>query len=207
MARKINLNITDFRDFRNGNYLYVDKTPFIEHLENDGNTVFLFCRPRRMGKTMNLTMLRYFYDMKEDAKGMFEGLHIENDLIFQKINKYPVIYLSFRDFGKDNYLATFVKIVNSELRRYLSIEQFSEDVKLTLSDPKTFGTGFLKDVTKNLFDVYNEKAIILIDEYDKPMMDNVGKPEFEDLRNFIKRVMSSALKDNPYLFRTKVCLE
>ncbi|MDR1706548.1 MAG: AAA family ATPase, partial [Prevotella sp.] len=78
MARKINLNITDFRDFIKGGYLYVDKTSFIEHLENDGNTIFLFCRPRRMGKTLNLTMLKYFFDLKEDSGELFKGLHIES---------------------------------------------------------------------------------------------------------------------------------
>ncbi|MDR1801778.1 MAG: ATP-binding protein [Lachnospiraceae bacterium] len=198
MARKIELGETDFKAFREAGALYIDKTALIEHVL-DASKVLLFCRPRRMGKTLNLTMLKYFFDIKEDSAELFKGLFIETQTGFEERNKYPVIYLSFRDYAKSNYLKYLIKDVNSELRRYLSPEQFSEEVKLTLAEPDAYGTGLLKDVTKNLFDVYNSKAIILIDEYDKLIMDNVGDSEFEEIRSFVKRVMSSALKDNPYL--------
>jgi len=226
--RKINLNITDFKQFRQGNYVYVDKSAFIEHLLDEGNTIMLFCRPRRMGKTMNLTMLRYFFDIKEeDTASLFKGLYIETKPIYQKRNSCPVIYLNFKSMSADNYAEIFLIRLKQELDRYLTLEQMSETIRHVYDNNfsifyKSFSTkkqendseGFsglwvphfsiiaknmLREATKNLYDVYGIKPYVLIDEYDKLIMDNINNSGFEDMRGFIKSVMSDTLKDNPYL--------
>lgn len=201
MARKINLNITDFREFRRGDFLYVDKSPLIEHLVNDANNIYLFCRPRRVGKTMNLSMLRYFFDMQEKSAELFKGLYIETSHVYKELNQYPVIYLSFKDMRKEDYEITFVNMVENELKKYIQDEKISKHVNQALVTPYPNSQTLLKNVCKNIYDTLGLQPIILIDEYDKPMMDSIDSPEFEDIRSFIKSVLSSALKDNPYLKR------
>lgn len=201
MPRKINLNITDFREFRKGGFLYVDKSLLIEHLIEDPNNVYLFCRPRRVGKTMNLTMLKYFFDMQEESAEWFKELYIETSPAYRDLNQYPVIYLSFKDMRKDNYEIVFVNMVEYELKKYLKNEQIFDNIKLALRPPYPNSRMLLKNACKNIYDVLGLQTIILIDEYDKPIIDSIGKPQFEDVRDFVKSVLSSALKDNQYLKR------
>jgi len=87
-GRKINLNTTDFKQFRTEGYLYVDKSVFIEHLLDAGDNIILFCRPRRMGKSMNLTMLKYFFDIKEkeNTENLFKDLYIEKSEAYSERN-------------------------------------------------------------------------------------------------------------------------
>jgi len=204
-GRKINMNIADFKQFRKGNYLYVDKSVFIEHIENEGNTVLLFCRPRRMGKSMNLTMLKYFCDIKEkDTSGLFKGLYIESSPVYNERNTQPVIHLNFRSLHHDNWKKTFVLMVNRELERYLQPDQMSKSYLEAAADPYDIVTSLLPEAMKNLYDVYGRNSYILIDEYDKLFMDNANRPDFEEIRDFIKSVLSNALKDNPYLGRAVI---
>lgn len=200
MARTIELCITDFKDFRKNGFLYVDKTHFIEHVLNS-NRIQLFCRPRRVGKTMNLTMLKYFFDLKEESQELFEGLFIEQSEGYHERNKYPVIYLNFKDLRKEDYIPTFISLIKQELSCYLQPEQFSDEVEQALTPPYSTVRTLLKSACKNLYDIYNIQPIILIDEYDKPVMDTANTDEFEAVRDFVKAVLSSALKDNQYLNR------
>ena len=204
MSRKINLNFSDFRRFREDDYLYVDKTRLIEHLLEDTNAIHLFCRPRRVGKTMNLSMLRYFFSMGEDASALFQGLYIEKSPFHAEMNRHPVIYLSFKDVRKENYDFAFVNMVASSLKRYLTTQQLDNAVKSALEPPYKLGQGLLRDACENIYQVHGLKTIILIDEYDKPIMDNIGEPGFGEIHSFIKAVLGSALKDNPYLERAVI---
>jgi len=204
-GEKINLNITDFKHFRQGKYVYIDKSMFIEHLLDEGNNIILFCRPRRMGKSMNLTMLKYFFDIKEkDTAELFRGLYIEKSNIYNYRNKYPVIHLNFRDLLYNNYKEMLVRIVNEEVKCSLSSDQISDTVKESAASSGKFAESILRDAMKNLYDIYGEKPYILIDEYDKLIMDCINRPEFENIRSFIKAVMASTLKDNPYLGRAVI---
>lgn len=204
MARKINLNITDFRQFRNGGFLYIDKSSMIERLIEDPNNIYLICRPRRVGKTMNLTMLRYFFDMKEESSELFKGLYVEKSPVYKEINQHPVIYLSFKDMRKENYEMKFANMVENELAKYLKDGQVSNHIRQMLAPLYKAGHTLLRDVCENIYNVLGLQTVILIDEYDKPMMDNIRNPQFEDIRDFVKSILSSTLKDNPYLNRAIV---
>jgi len=204
-GEKINLNITDFKHFRKNKHVYIDKSIFIEHLLDEGNNMTLFCRPRRMGKSMNLTMLKYFFDIKEEnTNELFRGLYIEKSNVYDRRNKYPVIHLNFRNLLYNNYKEMLVRIVNEEIKRSLSQDQISDTVKNSSKSPDKFAESILYDAMKNLYDVYGVEPYILIDEYDKLVMDSIHQPDFENIRSFIKNVMANTLKDNPYLGRAVI---
>ena len=204
MPSKINLNFSDFRTFREDDYLYVDKTRLVEHLLEDTNAIHLFCRPRRVGKTMNLSMLRYFFDMAEESAALFAGLYIEKSPYYAEMNRHPVIYISLKDVRKENYEFAFTTMLGGVLSRYLREDQLSAKVGPALAPPYKLSQGLLRDACENIYQVHGLKTIILIDEYDKPIMDNVNNPDFGDIHTFIKSVLSSALKDNPYLKRAVI---
>ncbi|WP_300361527.1 AAA family ATPase [Fusobacterium sp.] len=98
MQKKIPIGIENFKDLVNENYLYIDKTKFIEEIINDGAKVKLFTRPRRFGKTLNMSMLKYFFDIRESKnnKELFDKLYIKKSPIFIEQGKYPVIFISMK---------------------------------------------------------------------------------------------------------------
>ncbi|MDR1532104.1 MAG: AAA family ATPase [Clostridiales bacterium] len=99
----IELSFSSFETFIKNKALYVDKTRFVCHVLDRTSDVLLFTRPRRMGKSLNLDTLRTFLDCARDTGHLFKGLYIENSLFWEKLNKYPVIYLDFKDLTLRNY--------------------------------------------------------------------------------------------------------
>ena len=196
---KINVSSSQFRSFIEEGCLYVDKTAFIEHILQDGSDVLLFTRPRRMGKSLNMNTLAAFLDCKADTAKLFSGLYIEKSEKFCEINKYPVIYLSFRELKPDDYKWRFKMNLWEIAREYLKEEQIDLKLSSYFTEKDNDTTGALLDLTKNLYSVYGVKPYIIIDEYDKPVMDNIHSPELDEFKKWITDIFGSALKDNPSL--------
>jgi len=201
VGNKNNINTTtsQFKGFIEKGSLYVDKTMFIEHILNDENEVLLFTRPRRMGKSLNLSTLATFLDCKQNTAHLFSGLYIERSEEFAKINRYPVIYLNFKDYKIDSYKKLLRWDITDTMKKYLTPDQYGEVLTDYKNDKTDYEPAILKKLMEVLADVYGENPYILIDEYDKPIMDNISRVQLPELKEYITTLFSSALKDNPYL--------
>ncbi|GHU76960.1 hypothetical protein FACS1894188_10330 [Clostridia bacterium] len=146
-----------------------------------------------------MTMLRDFLDCSENTAHLFSGLYVESSPVFSKVNKYPVIYVSFKDLELPVFREVFAEEINNQLNRYLKPEQYPGELREHLENPNEFGYRLLKDATKILYTVYKIKPFVLIDEYDWLIMNNIHNPQLENIRNFVKSTLSVALKDNSYL--------
>ncbi|WP_294530263.1 AAA family ATPase, partial [uncultured Fusobacterium sp.] len=103
--KKVPIAVEDFKEIIKQDYYYVDKTKFIEDILNDGAKVKLFCRPRRFGKTLNMSTLKYFFDIKnkDENRKLFNGLYIENSPLIEEQGKYPVIFLSMKGISSTKF--------------------------------------------------------------------------------------------------------
>ena len=194
--RRIDLSISDFSRFIEKDNLYVDKTKFIKNVINESPSVLLFTRHRRTGKSLNLNMLKTFLDCKQDTRHLFKGLYIENSPVFSYINKHPVIFLNFKELKLQDYKEQFKFKIRDNAVYYLQKEEIDYKLKNYFDDKENYTTSALLDLTKNLHAVYGAKPYILIDEYDKALMDNMYSAEYENLRRWITDIFDSALKDN-----------
>lgn len=211
MLKKIPIGTEDFKKVIESDFYYVDKTLVIEDLLKNDNTVALFPRPRRFGKSLFISMLDNFFNIekKEDNKTLFKDLKIYKSSYYKYFGNYPVIKLNFKHLKQDNFDVMYgaFKIIIKELysnKRYLldslneeekndfysflnetaSIEKYQQSVKILC----TF-----------LYKYYNKKVIILIDEYDVPIQQGYLNNFYNDIVSFIREVFSSSLKGNEYL--------
>jgi hypothetical protein len=202
---KIDLGSSAFRGFIERDLLYVDKSAFIEHVFSNESQVLLFTRPRRMGKSLNLDMLRVFLDPRENgdgsAGGLFSGLYLEGRPVFAELGRHPVISLDFRDFKTHNYKEIFGRTVKKQLLGYVGEDALSADALADFADPCKYYDRLLADALEALDGKYPGRPWILIDEYDKLFMDGarLGGGEFDEIRTFTRFVLASALKGNPHL--------
>jgi len=196
---RIDVTSSQFKEFIEEGNLYVDKTAFIEHILQDRSKVLLFTRPRRMGKSLNMNTLGTFLDCKQNTSHLFSGLYIERSDEFKKVNKYPVIYLSFKDYRIDSYKKLFRRDITKTMEKYLTPEQYGRVLTRYINDETDYDPSILRELMQVLSEVYGENPYILIDEYDKPIMDNIHRAELPELKEYITTLFSSALKDNPYL--------
>ena len=196
---RINVSSSQFADFIENDNLYVDKTAFIEHILQDSSNVLLFTRSRRMGKSLNMNTLAAFLDCKKDTAHLFKRLYIEKCPEFEQVNKYPVIYLSFRELTIEDYKWRFKQNLERTAYKYLKEERISPSMKRYFNNDENHSVGALMDLTQDLYSVYGVKPYIIIDEYDKPIMDNIHSPELPEFKKWITNIFGSALKDNPAL--------
>jgi len=196
---RIELSSSNFKDFIINGCLYVDKTAFIEHVIKDSSNVLLFTRPRRMGKSLNMNTLATFLNCKQDTAHLFKDLYIEKSSVFSEINKYPVIYFSFKDYNADNYKQEIRDEIIQLIEKYLKPEQFGRILTRYLNDDDDYSPTILKRLMEVLSDVYGKNPYILIDEYDKPIFDNMSHTNFAEMKTYLVTLLSSSMKDNPYL--------
>lgn len=208
--RPIAIGVSDFRNIIANNCFYVDKTKFIEELVNDMTAVHLITRPRRFGKTLNLSMLKYFYDIEGNTENrkLFDGLYISNFLAMSEQGKYPVIFLSFKDVKADSSLEMIENIAILMKNLYDKFEYIRE--KLNQSNLMEFDEIWLKKDNANLRgallnlcsylkEYYNQDVILLIDEYDTPMVSAYEHGYYDEIKMFFTTLYGSALKENPAL--------
>ena len=209
--KKIPIAIEDFREVREQNYYYVDKTKFIEDILNDGSEVKLFCRPRRFGKTLNMSMLKYFFNIEnqDENRKLFNSLYIENSPMMKEQGKYPVIFISLKGISGSNFEEALSKIKNKistlydEYKDILpSLDEFdSLKFKKYLIEQvdKSSLESSLLFLTKILYKYYNQKVIVLIDEYDSPIISAYEKRYYNEMRDFLRAFYGDVLKTNNYL--------
>ncbi|MDY4802191.1 MAG: AAA family ATPase [Fusobacterium mortiferum] len=208
--RPIAIGVSDFRNIIANNCFYVDKTKFIEELVNDMTAVQLITRPRRFGKTLNLSMLKYFYDIEGNTENrkLFDELYISNSLAMSEQGKYPVIFLSFKDVKADSSLEMMENIAILMKNLYDKFEYIRE--KLNQSNLMEFDEIWLKKDNANLRgallnlcsylkEYYNQDVILLIDEYDTPMVSAYEHGYYDEIKMFFTTLYGSALKENPAL--------
>jgi Protein of unknown function (DUF1703)./Predicted AAA-ATPase. len=198
VGRKDNINVSSskFANFINNKSLYVDKTMFIEHILNASSDVLLFTRPRRTGKSLNMDTLATFLDCRQSTAHLFNGLYIESSHVFSQINKYPVIYLNFRQLRASDCKEQLKIMIKNNADYYMQKEEIHYTLINHFDDKENYDANALLYLTQNLHAVYGLKPYILIDEYDKILMDNVYSSEYENLRRWITEVFEAALKDN-----------
>lgn len=218
VMRPLPIGIEDFRKLREKDYYYIDKTTFIKELLDNGSEVSLFMRPRRFGKTLNLSMIKYYFEKTFDQDGkeennsyLFDGLNImaSGEAYTSHLGQYPVISLSLKSAKQPDFPRAYAMLkrqIANEFRRHLYIAE-----KLEESDRDRFysimretgedslyldALAFLSRVLK---DLYGKKTIILLDEYDVPLENAYFKGFYDKMTDFIRSLFESALKTNPNL--------
>ena len=215
MANTVAIGIQDFENIIEKQYFYIDKTSFIKEWWEAGDSVTLITRPRRFGKTLNMSMLECFFSVKYADRGdLFEGLSIWEYEEYRKLQgTYPVISLSFARVKETDYITTKEKIF--EVIRNLYIKySFLKDSDVLIDAEKTFFNRVLSenmrdsDATSALYQLsdylcryYGKKVIILLDEYDTPMQEAYVCGYWEELVHFTRSLFNSTFKTNPYLER------
>ena len=208
--KKIPIGINDFKTLIENNYYYIDKTKHIEDILNDGSEVILFTRPRRFGKTLNMSMLKYFFDIenKEENKKLFSNLYIEKSKYISEQGKYPVIYISFKDLKAKNWEGSIFKLKNQLKDLYKeflylkdSLDEISQEDfnKIIYMKDNANYEYALKYLTEYLYKYYKQKVIVIIDEYDSPVVDSYENNYYDEAIMFFRNFYSSVLKDNQYL--------
>jgi len=211
VMKRLAIGLSDFKHLIEEDFYYFDKTAFIEDVIKDGSQVKLFTRPRRFGKTLNMSMLKYFFDVenREENKKLFKDLYIEKTDAFKEQGQYPVIFLSLKDLKALTWeeMEEKITIIVSELfseYNYLInelVETDSDKFKKIINENANLSNlgRSLKFLTKILYEKYNKKVIVLIDEYDSPLVSAYINGYYEKAKDFFKTFYSMVLKDNVYL--------
>ena len=217
--KKIGIGESDFKGLRVRDNYYIDKTMYIKDIMDNESRVILVTRPRRFGKTLNMSMLKYYFDRtKKDSKELFQGLKIleQEEKYTSKLGYYPVIYVTLKDAGLMNYnlmmmqLKTIMMEVYYEHRYVLEKEEMSEGERkifnrmLSAEANDIDIMNSLKILSKILYQYYNKPVILLIDEYDVPLQNAYIQGYYEEAVSFYRTFYGATFKDNPYLEKTVI---
>lgn len=214
MPKLSSLGSSDFKKIIEENRYYVDKTTMVRAVW-EGAEVQLHCRPRRFGKTLNLSMLRYFFDVEGSYKHLFEGLAVAEDTetMTQHQGKYPVISLSFKDEKADDYPAAIqgmAQLLHREWARHSALKGISKydekmaDMSASIRSGQIREALFwssLLELSELLHGHYGVKVILLIDEYDTPLLQAWLKGYYDKMVSFMRRLFGTGLKDNTLLYK------
>lgn len=209
---RLPVGIEDFAEIRRHGYYYVDKTQLIEQVLNRRNKVSLFTRPRRFGKTLNMSMLQHFLEIGTDPK-FFQGLSISknNELCEKHMGKYPVVSISLKSIHADSYAkakAQLIKLVNREARR---VQFLLDSDRLTAVDKALFSelldremeedtlVSSLQELTELLEIHFGQQVIVLIDEYDVPLAKANQNGYYDEMALLLRNFFENVLKTNDSL--------
>ena len=214
MAQIVGIGVQDFEKIRQRNIFYVDKTNFIREWWEAEDDVTLIARPRRFGKTLNMSMLEKFFSEQYAGRGeLFEGLRIWEEEKYRKLQgTYPVISLSFANVKERTYKAAVRKINQILVNLYSDhgnllekgvlderARQFFDSVDVDMDE--LTATMAIHQLSRYLFNYYHKKVIILLDEYDTPMQEAYLNGFWDEIVSFIRNMFNAAFKTNPYLER------
>ena len=212
--KKIPIGIDNFYKLVDENYYFADKTLFIKEIIEESSQVLLIPRPRRFGKSLNMSMLRYFFTNKNAEKNrkLFNGLIIEKEAKIMKLQgKYPLIYISFKDVKELSWENCYNKTKELIQSLFDEFNYLSESLELSKLEKINFdnillGQGTqsnyessLKFLSKLLYNYHGIKPIILIDEYDQPIISAYMNDFYKEGISFYRNILSTVLKDNEYL--------
>ena len=207
---KLPVGIENFEDIRKLGFYYIDKTKLIEQLLDNWGKVNLFTRPRRFGKTLNMSMLRAFFEIGTDPT-LFDGLYISKNqsLCGQYMGKYPVIFISLKGVDGMTFEEAVVRtttIVKTEARRHYYLKDSSKLVNEEIDQFEQLLSGKAEDITDSirllselLYRHYEQKVIILIDEYDVPLDKAFQNGYYHEMVKLMRGILGQALKTNDFL--------
>ncbi|MDQ1351960.1 MAG: hypothetical protein QG657_2266 [Acidobacteriota bacterium] len=223
--KKLAVGESDFREIITGNYYYVDKTLFIKDIIDRGDKILLIPRPRRFGKTLNISMLKYFYDCCPETtspspgikqpgaentyKNLFAGLAIQNAgrEYTDKMGQYPVIFLTFKDIKEPDWETCLYKIKQLIQKEYLKHDYLLDGKALKPQESKFFKRIIELEGNKGEYEnsleylliflnrYYGKRVIILIDEYDAPVHAGFNNGYYDEIIGFTRNFLSGGLKD------------
>ena len=205
------IGIDNFKELIENNYYYIDKTRMIEHLLTNPKKVTLITRPRRFGKTLNMSMIKYFFEIQSDNKELFKDTYIYKTKFMEQQGTFPVIDLTFKDCKGDSWQEVkemLIETITDELSRYeylLKIDDIRTKDKLTferLITNQASDTEIVKSVlmlSRLLQDYYQTKCIILLDEYDVPIESARHGNFYNEAIGFISKLLSITFKQNEYM--------
>lgn len=207
--KNLPVGIDNFEVMIQKDYYYFDKTGLIKEILESGTSSILFTRPRRFGKSLNMSMLKYFFDVKNNAENrkLFESLEISKSKYFDKQGMNPVIFISFKDFKDSNWKNGYRSIkwtisnVYSKfefLREYLSENELKDFDKIWFEEEHDY-TRALLNLSKYLYNYYGKKIVLLIDEYDKPIIKAHANGYYDEVIKFFKGFFEKAVKGNDYV--------
>ena len=213
MKKQILLGTDSFEKIREGNYFYIDKSMFIKELLENRGEVTLITRPRRFGKTLNMSMLKSFFDIGKDSEALFEGLAIAGyqDICDKHRNKYPVVSLTLKNVELDTYrdaIARIKTLVSAIFEQNLSIY---ESGSLSQRQKEMFHTLYMRRSTEEelqyalffltecLYAYHKKRVIVLLDEYDSPIDYAVQYGYYQEMIGFMRGFLGAVFKTNEYL--------
>jgi hypothetical protein len=209
------IGISDFRKLREGGYQYVDKTALIDAVVNEDSEVILLPRPRRFGKTLNLSMLRYFLEKSAEARGpLFAGLAVaSSESARPHFQRYPVIFLTFKDVKPTSWEDCLAQMAEVLADTYREHRHLLTEGGLSAEDARIFAAildrratkaelvGALRLLSQLLAEHHRERVVILLDEYDTPIHAGYTKGYYDDVIAFFRDFLSGGFKDNAHLFK------
>lgn len=205
------IGVSDFKELVTCDYYFIDKSLFIKEIMEDGAKVILLTRPRRFGKTLNLSMLYYFLNKNhEENNNLFEGLNISKEVEFCKKhqNQYPVIFISFKDIKASSYKQAYDDIVVLirrlyEVHRYLlednTLSDNEKTIYINILDKKADESTIKESLAALALYItrkFQQQPIILIDEYDTPIQEGFLNEYYKDIVGLVRGMFGQALKDN-----------
>ena len=208
--KRLAIGIDDFRKIIKEDCYYVDKTKFIEAVLEDASNVKLFTRPRRFGKTLNMSMLKYFFDVRgsEENRKLFNGLGIEKSKYIDEQGKYPTILISLKSIKYETWeesLEQLKSLLSNLYNEFEYIRECLNESEIELFNDIWFKkengeyANSLKNLTSFLYKYYKKEVILLIDEYDIPLITAHKYGYYDEIINFYKVFLGEALKTNQYL--------
>ena len=208
--KRLAIGIDDFRKIIKEDCYYVDKTKFIEDVLQDASNVKLFTRPRRFGKTLNMSMLKYFFDVRdsEENRKLFNGLDIEKSKYIDEQGKYPTILISLKSIKYETWeesLEQLKSLISNLYNEFEYIRESLNESEIELFNDIWFKkengeyANSLKNLTSFLYKYYKKEVILLIDEYDIPLITAHKYGYYDEIINFYKIFLGEALKTNQYL--------
>ncbi len=219
VSNGIGIGESDFKSLRLKNYYYIDKTMYIKDIIDNSSKVVLVTRPRRFGKTLNMSMLKYYFDCRQkDNRELFNGLKIleQEEKYTSKLGAYPVIYMTLKDVTETTYekmlldMKTAVLGVYRECRYLLKSDKIYDDEKQLIEDilwcreDEVSLKNAIKELTRMLYEHYEKPVILLLDEYDVPLQNAYVEGFYDEAVKFFKTFYGVTFKDNPYLEKTVI---
>ena len=210
----IGLGESDFRALRTMKDYYIDKTMYIKDIIDNRSKVILVTRPRRFGKTLNMSMLRYYFDCSQkDNKELFEGLKImeQGEEYTSKLGYYPCIYLTLKDVNEDTYEKMILNMKTAMLNTYKEHMYLLDSDKIYPFEKEKINNilyfredevtlkNSVKDLSEYLSRYYDKPVMLFLDEYDVPLQTAYVEGYYEEAVKFFKTFYGTTFKDNQYL--------
>lgn len=210
---RIPVGLENFELIRTSGFYYIDKTRLISELVQDAFSVNLITRPRRFGKTLMMSMLENFFDIRKNSRTLFEGLEISKNktLCTEWLNQWPVLFLSFKDISNNKLKTSYEQLIFNISSLYIEHDYLLKSEHINISDKECFSRLMMRTapeseirnslflLTRIMYMHYGKPVILLLDEYDVPLSKANEYGYYDDMLDIIRSLLSTVLKTNPYL--------